>query len=187
MRALAAIVLVACSSHDDKQVTVHETPVVPKHVDEAKPEPVEVAPDPDKAAYDAMTAGSVPGDQLKPFVPAKLAGVERSNILDYPWSQAGAYKLDSGYANLDIQNTFHRGSHDTSLEDRQQSSCKHTEKVKGFTACVEVRPASDGGTAIRWYLPDRLTVRIAAPTEALARKMAGELDIAGLAKLSAAH
>ena len=140
-------------------------------------------------AADEMTAGAVPGEQLKPFVPAKLAGVAQSDRLDYPWSQAAAYKLpDGGYANLDIQNTFHRGTHDTSLEDGNQSNpklCPKREKVRGFIACVDVRPASDGGTAIRWYLPDRLTVRIAAPTEKLARAMAAELPIAALAKLSA--
>lgn len=138
--------------------------------------------------YDDMTAGAVPGEQIKPFVPDTLAGVGLTNRLDYPWSQAGAYKLaDGGYANLDIQNTFHRGTHDTSIEDRSAKACPKRETVRGFAACVRIRPASDGGASIRWYLPDRLTVRIAAPTEALVRKMAGELPIAALAKLSAAR
>ena len=134
-----------------------------------------------------MTDGAVPGEKIKPLVPKKLAGLEASHALDYPWSYAAAYTLpEGGYANLDIQNTFHRGTKDTSLEDRNQASksmCPKKEKLGGFMACVSVQ--SDG-TAIRWYLPDRLTVRIAAPTEKLTRKMAGELPIAKLAKLSAA-
>jgi hypothetical protein len=135
-----------------------------------------------------MTDGAVPAEQIKPLVPKKLAGLEASNVLDYPWSFAAAYKLpDGGYANLDIQNTFHRGSKNTSVEDNYQSSkalCPKKEKLGGFMACVNVQ--SDGSAAIRWYLPDRLTVRIAAPNEKLTRKMASELPIAKLAKLSAA-
>ena len=138
--------------------------------------------------YDDMTAGAVPGEQLRPFLPDKLAGVERSNHLDYSWAQAGAYKLGPlSYANVDIQNTFHRGTHDTSIEDRAAKRCVKHEKVRGFDACVMIKPANDGGASIRWYLPDRLTVRLAAPTEALVRKMAEDLQIAALAKLSAAR
>jgi hypothetical protein len=136
---------------------------------------------------DVMTAGAVPGEQLTRFVPAKLAGFAVSNRLDYPWSAAGAYALDGGYANLDIQNTFIRGSHDRSLEQLNDGPgmCPKREKLLGHLACLKVRK-EDGETSIRWYLPDRLSVRIAAPTEALARKLAAELPIEALAKLSAA-
>lgn len=135
-----------------------------------------------------MTDGAVPGEKIKALVPKKLAGLAASHALDYPWSYAAAYTLpEGGYANLDIQNTFHRGTKDTSMEDRNQASktmCPKKEKLGGFMACVRVD--ADGSAAIRWYLPDRLTVRIAAPSEKLTRKMAGELPIAKLAKLSAA-
>lgn len=135
-----------------------------------------------------MTEGAIPGDKLKPHAPAKLGGVERSNLLDQAFAVAAAYKLDQGYANLDIQNTFHRGSHDTSIVDRYLASktlCPTKEKVNGQTACVRVQP--DGTTTVYWYLPDRLVVRLAAPKEALARAMAKDLPIAALAKLSAAR
>ena len=135
-----------------------------------------------------MTDGAVPAEQIKPLVPKKLAGLAASHALDYPWSVAAAYTLpDGGYANLDIQNTFHRGTKNTSIEDRNQTSktlCPKKEKLGGYMACVSVE--GDGSAAIRWYLPDRLTVRIAAPSEKLTRKMASELPIAKLAKLSAA-
>jgi hypothetical protein len=134
-----------------------------------------------------MTDGAVPAEKIKPLMPKKLAGYEPSHVLDYPWSYAAAYTVDGGYANLDIHNTFHRATKDTRIEDDNASNkrlCPKKERVTGFTACVSVE---DGGrTAIRWYLADRLTVRIAAPTEKLARKMAAELPIAKLAKLSAA-
>lgn len=136
-----------------------------------------------------MTEGAVPAAQIKPLVPEKLAGIEPSHALDYPWAVANAYQLpEGGYANLDIQNTFHRGSHNTSLEDMNNSNaslCPKKERINGYVACVKVAAKSDGGTAIRWYLPDRLTVRIAAPTEELARKMAADLPIGKLAALSA--
>jgi hypothetical protein len=135
-----------------------------------------------------MTDGAIPGDKLKPHAPAKLGGVERSNLLDQAYAVAAAYKLDKGYANLDIQNTFHRGSHDTSIVDRYLASktlCPKKEKLTGQTACVRVD--GDGTTAIYWYLPDRLVVRLAAPSEALARAMAKDIPIAALATLSAAH
>lgn len=135
------------------------------------------------------THGAVPAEQISALVPKRLGGIEPSNSLDYPWSVAIAYKLPDGkYANLDIQNTFHRGLHDTSLEDMNNSSpslCPKKQKVTGYIACVRTTAAPAGGTAIRWYLPDRLTVRIAAPTEELARKMAADLPIAKLAALSA--
>ena len=134
-----------------------------------------------------MTDGAVPAEKITPLIPKKLAGYAPSQVLDYPWSHVAAYTVDGGYANLDILNTFHRASKDTSLEDRNQQNkalCPKKERVNRFMACIAVE--ADGHTAIRWYLPDRLTVRIAAPTEKLARKMAGELPIAKLAKLSAA-
>lgn len=135
------------------------------------------------------TQGAVPAEQIRPLVPKQLAGIAPSNSLDYPWAVAIAYKLPDGtYANLDIQNTFHRGQQDTAIEDLNSSSprlCPKKEKVTGYVACVRVDTPPNGGAAIRWYLPDRLTVRIAAPTEALARKMAADLPIAKLAALSA--
>ena len=42
-----------------------------------------VAPALGDPIYEDATAGAVPGEQLKPFVPDKLAGIERSNRLDY--------------------------------------------------------------------------------------------------------
>jgi hypothetical protein len=135
-----------------------------------------------------LTAGAIPGEQLVPFAPAKAAGVARSNLLDQAFATAAAYKLDAGgYANLDIQNTFHRGSGDTSIVDRYLASktlCPKKEKLGGFTACI--RAERDRAT-IYWYLPDRLAVTLSAPTEKLVRAMAADLPLAALAKLSAAR
>lgn len=134
-----------------------------------------------------MTDGAVPAEQIKPLVPHKLGGVEPYQALDYPWAVAIAYKLPDGhYANLDIQNTFHRSTHDTTLEDLNNKSpssmCPKKETISGYVACVKI---GDGSASIRWYLPDRLTVRVAAPTEDTVRKMAADLPIAKLAALSA--
>jgi hypothetical protein len=131
-----------------------------------------------------MTDGAISGEKLAPFAPTKLGGVERSNFLEQAFAVAGAYKLDNGYANLDIQNTFHRGSHDTSLVDRRLESCSKKEKVTGAMACVRVETDR---TTIFWYLPDRITVTLSSPTEALTRKMAKDMPIAAIAKLSAAR
>jgi hypothetical protein len=187
MRCIALVALVACRSSEPPKAAPKPVPVPepPAEVGRpAKPPAEEIDP-----AAQAMLAGAVPGDEIRKLVPPKLAGVSIGQQLEYPWSAAVSYTLpEGGYANLDIQNTFHRGTHDTSMEDRNNSSpalCPKHEKVQGFDACVSVRPQADGGTSIRWYLPDRLTVRIAAPTEPLARKMAGELPIPALAKLSA--
>ena len=149
------------------------------------PTPAEI-----QASADAMTAGAIPGEKLAPFVPKQLGGIAVTQPFDQAYAAGGAYQLpDGGYANLDIQNTFIRGSHDDSLEklNDRGSLCPTHEKILGHVACVKVGATSDGGTSIRWYLPDRLSVRIAAPTEALARKLAADLPLAALAKLSAAH
>jgi hypothetical protein len=135
-----------------------------------------------------MTTGAIPGEQLVKFAPVKAGGVARSDLLDQAFATAAAYRLDAGqYANLDIQNTFHRGSGDTSIVDRYLASktlCPKKERVGGFTACVRVE--SDRAT-LYWYFPDRLTVTLSAPTEKLVRAMAADLKLAALANLSAAR
>jgi hypothetical protein len=144
----------------------------------------QAADDPAKAEYDRMTKGAVPREQLLPLVPQKLAGFARTDLLDYPFSSSAAYKLDGGrYANLDLQNTFLRGSGDSSLVDLARRMCPKTEKVNGFDACVRIEP---GRASLHWYLPDRLTVDLSSPDEALTRKMAAELPLKDLARLSAA-
>jgi hypothetical protein len=138
------------------------------------------------AGAEDMTQGAIPGAELVAFAPAKVAGIARSNLLDQAFAVAAAYKLESGYLNLDIQNTFHRGTRNTSIEDLylgNKKLCGTREKVSGYAACVRV--GEDGKTVIHWYLPDRLKVSVAAPTEKLARAMAADLPIAALAKLSA--
>jgi hypothetical protein len=54
--------------------------------------------------------------------------------------------------------------------------------VQGFKACVRIEADR---TSVRWYLPDRLSVTLSAPTEAMARKMAADLPLKQLASLSA--
>lgn len=56
--------------------------------------------------------------------------------------------------------------------------------ISAFTACVRVE--RDRSTLF-WYLPDRVTVTLSAPTAKLVRAMAADLDLAALAKLSAAR
>jgi hypothetical protein len=134
-----------------------------------------------------MTKDALPGDKLVPFASARLGSVERSNLLDQAFAAAAAYKLAGDYANLDIQNTFHRGSGDTSIVDRRLASktlCPKKETIAGHAACVRVE--ADRAT-IFWYLPDRLTVTLSAPTEKVVRAMAADLKITALAKLSAGH
>ncbi len=131
---------------------------------------------------EAMTAGAVDGARLMRFAPERLAGIDRSHRLEQVFAVAASYQLDDGtYANLDIKNTFRRGG--IELEDALMRACKRTEKVAGHVACVIVKPDR---TAFHWDLPDRLTVDLSAPTEKLARKMAGDLPLADIAELSKA-
>lgn len=135
-------------------------------------------------AYTEMTQGAVDSKHLVVFVRSELGGIKRSNLLEQVFMVAGAYALaEGGYANVDVQNTFLRGKPTSTLEKDRMERCKQKEKVGGATACIDVR--SDR-TTIHWFLPDRLTVTLSAPTEATARAMAKDLDIAGLQKLSAA-
>jgi hypothetical protein len=189
-RSLALIAIASAGCRGDKpKVQERSAPIAPEPAPE-RPRVDEPSQAEIQREADEMTAGSVPGETLLKFIPTKLGGIARSNLLDQVWASGAAYKLpDGSYANLDIQNTFHRGSHDTSIEELNAgpSLCPTKETLQGHSACIKVRPKSDGGTSIRWYLPDRLSVRIAAPTEELARKMAAELPIAELAKLAAAR
>jgi hypothetical protein len=129
-----------------------------------------------------VTTGAIPGNELVAFAPGNLAGVARTQLLEQAFAVAAAYQLPSGYANLDIQNTFHRGKGSTELEDYFAKSCKVKEKVTGFVACVRVTPDR---ASLRWYLPDRLTVTLSAPGEKLVRQMAAALPLGALAQLSA--
>ncbi len=129
------------------------------------------------------TSDAVPGAALRALVPPTLGGARLARSLDYPWSAVAAYEVGGGrYYNLDLQNTFHRGmGGDDSGEKAQLAACKQKATVAGFPACVRVEP----GTAfVRWYLPDRLVVSLAAADEATVRKLALELPLAKLAKLS---
>ncbi len=130
-----------------------------------------------------VTTGAIPGEELVALAPVSLAGIARTQLLDQAFAVAAAYRLPNGYANLDIQNTFHRGRGNTELEDFFAKSCKVKEKVAGFVACVRVEP---NRASVRWYLPDRLTVTLSAPEEKLVRRMADALPLVALAKLSAA-
>jgi hypothetical protein len=159
---------------------------------EPAPAPVAEAPDADtreddqyraeaEAAYDNITAGAVPGEQLDGFAPAMLGGVARTNTLPQAFAIAAAYRLDGdAYANLDIKNTFRRGG--LTAEDHAMSSCARKEQVAGHVACVRL---TADRASFHWDLPDRLTVDLSAPDEALARKMAQDLPLAEIAALSA--
>src|SRR5262249_7870199 len=106
------------------------------------------------------------------------------NLLDYPWAMGAAYKAGDRYYNLDIKNTFHRGkAGDDSLEKMMQEHCPKTVTIGGYEACLRV---STGRASLHWYLPDRLTVDLAASDEATVRKLATELPLAKLAALSRA-
>ncbi len=152
----------------------------------AAPVVVDAAPDPEAAeaerVLEEMTAGAIDGGELMGFVPASLAGVERSNRVEQVFAVAAAYQLDDGsYANLDIKNSFRRGGID--LEDQLMRACKKSEPVAGYVACVVIR---GDRTSFHWDLKDRITVDLSAPDGKLARTMANELPLAALAKLSAA-
>lgn len=197
MRIALVLSLVAACSSKDEPAPTKGTPAEPPRVErtEVEPKPVEpaAAEAESKAAQDPyaddaarMTRGSIPGGQLTPFVPDKLGGIARSHGDEKPWGWTAAYKLpDGGYANLDILATFIRATGDDSLVRLTLDSpklCPKKEKVSGETACVRVQADR---TTLFWYLPDRLTVTLSSPTEALARKMAADLPIRDLAKLSA--
>lgn len=133
---------------------------------------------------DEFTAGAIPGEQLKPLAPPKLGGTARTQLHPQAFTVIAAYDLGGTYANLDIKNTYHRGKRDTSLEDMFARQCPRIEKVGGFAACVRVSPDR---ASLHWYLPDRLTVDLSAPDEAVVRKMAADLPLARIAALSAAR
>lgn len=183
------IALAACGSkHDEPQAKPVAAPIEPPAAAPAAPATAEPSHDEIEAEAAKMTRDAIPGPELAPFVPDPLGGIALSNRLDQAFAYGAAYKLpDGGYANLDIQNTFIRGTGDDSLVHLTLDShtlCPKTETIAGGKACVKVEPDR---TRLYWYLPDRLTVTLSAPTEALARKMAGGLRIADLAKLSAKH
>ncbi len=110
------------------------------------------------ASYSKMTTGAIPGEQLVAFAPSKAGNIVRSQLIDQAFAVAAAYQIGANeYANLDIQNTFHRGSGSTLLVDNRLASrtlCPNKELVSGFTACVRVE--RDRSTLFG-YLPDRLT------------------------------
>jgi hypothetical protein len=185
------MILAACGSkHDAPATTTAPSPVEsqPNAIEPKAPPGAAESDDPNAAAYARMTRGSIPGDQLAPYVPERIGGVAISNPLPGAWAASAAYQLpDGGYANLDIKNTFIRATGDDSLVKLNLDSpklCPTKQNVAGTMACVRV---DRDRTTIFWYLPDRLTVTLSAPTEALTRKMALDLRIAELAKLSAQH
>lgn len=161
---------------------------------ERAPEPPPLVPPPDadtreddqyqaeaEEAYDKITAGAVPGEELEVFAPASLGGVARTNTLPQAFAIAAAYRLDGdAYANLDIKNTFRRGG--MTAEDHTMSSCARKEEVAGHLACVRI---TADRVSFHWDLKDRLTVDLSAPDEALARKMALDLPLVEIAALSA--
>jgi hypothetical protein len=136
-----------------------------------------------KRKYDEMTAQSVPGTALVPFVPATLAGVARSHLLDQAFGVAAAYDMGGAkYLNLDIGNTFQRET-GSDLEQMFDRTCERNEVIGGHRGCVRV---SEDRASIHWYLPDRLKVDLAAPDEKTLRAAVKDIPLAKLAELSAA-
>jgi hypothetical protein len=185
--ALIMLATAACGSkHDAPPPTTTESAAGPSHIDPGGLGGSQKAPGAE--AYAKMTRDSIPGDQLTGYVPDKLGGVAISDRMPQEWGAAAAYKLsDGGYANLDIKNTFMRATGDDTLiklnlEDPKL--CPTKKSVAGRMACVRVDPDR---TTIFWYLPDRITVTLSGPTEALTRSMAADLRLADLAQLSAQH
>lgn len=132
----------------------------------------------------AMTRDALPGAKLKSLTPEKLGGAARTHLLVHPWAVAAAYRVGAGFYNLDIKNTFHRGSGgDDTIEKLIRQNCRKPVTVGGHAACLRV---SEGRASLHWYLPDRLTVDLAASDEATVRKLGSELPMGKLAALSRA-
>jgi hypothetical protein len=135
-----------------------------------------------------LSDGAIPGERLAALIPAKAGGIGLYQPFDQAFAAGGAYLVGPDqYANLDIQNTFHRGGQSTSRVDfnlTNKELCPKRQKIAGFMACLRVK---GDRTTLFWYLPDRLTVTLSAPSEKLARAMAADLKLAAIAKLSAAR
>jgi hypothetical protein len=163
------------------QTPPEPTPAEPKAELAPAPRPKPKVEEP-RPRGDDVFKGAIAGTELAPFAPVKLGGTARSNVLEQAYAVGAAYALDGGaYVNLDIKNTFARSLGESMIEARLAEECLTTEMIAGHAACIRVEPER---TAIHWHLPDRLTVDLAAPDEATARKCAAELRLKDLAALS---
>ena len=129
---------------------------------------------------DDLTATMIGGERLAPFVPARLGGVPRTQILEQAFAAAGAYQLPGGgYANLDIQNVM------TILADRERdslASCRTVMRLGEHRGCLSESP---GRASLRLFLPERLVVILAADDDTMVRRMVADIDVGGLAAIAA--
>lgn len=176
--ALALVLAAGCKKKVEREREPAPVAAAPIDADTREDDQYQAEAD---EAYDKITAGAVPGEELDGFAPAMLGGVARSNTLPQAFAIGAAYRLDGDeYANLDIKNTFRRGG--LTVEDHVMDTCPRKEEVAGYTACVRIMADR---ASFHWDLPDRLSVNLSAPDEALARKMAKDLPLAEIAALSA--